>query len=161
MNELWIEPSFAFKRRNRERGRFTKGHVPWNKGKKAWTTDDQAKRMIAMENFKLGQKSRHSRGGDYCAKPVICYDADGKYVALYKSITHASIATGIERRNIAFTCAGRRHLAGGYQWRLAEIIEWQGRRMVRKDDIPPAPAGSNRRYPKHRKTNHKQKRTQL
>ena len=150
MNELWIEPLFAYKKRSLEGGRFKKGHVPWNKGRKGWTTDDPEKRKAALENMKLGQKGHHSRGGDYCAKPVVCYDADGAYLACFHSITHAALAMGIERRNIAFVCAGRRNLAGGYQWRYAEIIDFHGTKVVRKDSIPPVKRNAMRRYPKHR-----------
>ena len=54
---------------------------------------------------------------------VIQYTMDGKFIAIYKSLTEAERITGISRRSIAPVCKGDREYAGGFIWRYASDIQ--------------------------------------
>lgn len=52
-------------------------------------------------------------------KPVQQYTLDGEKIAEYKSITFASVMTGINRRSINNVLSGFANTAGGYVWKYA------------------------------------------
>lgn len=53
-----------------------------------------------------------------CAKPVVCMDLHGNYVAEYPSARIAEQATKANYKNISACCRGLRPTAGGYKWRF-------------------------------------------
>ncbi len=53
--------------------------------------------------------------------PVIQYDLQGKYIAIFESYMAAQRATGIRSGNISSCCKGKRHTTGGFIWR--DLIE--------------------------------------
>ena len=60
-----------------------------------------------------------SNGGseqEYAYKEVYCYELNGKYICSYKSLSDASIATGINIGHISQCCNGIYKSAGGFIW---------------------------------------------
>lgn len=112
--ELYIERERP--QRNFKNGRYLKGHIPHNKGKKWSDYMDmrKAKRVkrIAINNL----KPRMDIGG-WNAIPVVAYTDEEEYVAWFASSEDAERKTGIIARNIRSVCQGKRKRAGGYYWR--------------------------------------------
>lgn len=119
--ELYIPPQQHT--RNAVNGRFMKGHIPFNKGKK-WTDYmdmRKAKRVkrIGMKNMIPGNKTTSSRN----AKPVVAI-LDGKIKGIYRSSYHASRLTGICSCSIRLCCSKKRKSAGGYKWFWERDNSW-------------------------------------
>ena len=56
------------------------------------------------------------------ASPIIVrqYTKEGSIISQYKSITEASIKTGVAKTTIVRVCKGRQHTAGGFKWKYAD-----------------------------------------
>ena len=116
-SELYIPPIQSITKRNPITGRFLKGHIPYNKGMKG-----QCAKGCEKGWFKKGHKPKNKPA--YMqphARVVEVYKQDGTFIATFKSITDASRKTGIERRNIAAVCKGKRKSAGCYLWKFAKV----------------------------------------
>lgn len=111
--ELYVEP--VWKGYNAVTGRFLKGHVPHNKGKKwdEWMDMRKAKRVK-----RIGMRNLHGRSdfGGWNAQPVFALDDDGNTVGWFASTYDAERKTGICSRNIRYVLEGKRKHAGGYRW---------------------------------------------
>jgi len=110
---------------------FSKGHVPFNKGKKWTEWMDGRKQKKVKKCLKLGRGNYNLPGANRRAVVAI---KDGKLVA-YRSATDAAAilkARGVKinRRNICAVCHGEkftngkysyvRKKAGGYTWHFAD-----------------------------------------
>lgn len=94
------------------KGRFRKGNVPHNKGKKWSEWMDGRKRNKVLKG--LQRNGRKDIGG-WSAKKIVCVK-DGKVVGSFAHSNEAQEKTRIESRNIRSVCAGKRKTAGGFQW---------------------------------------------
>ena len=110
--ELYI-PNEPFKY-NKLNGRFLKGNVPHNKGKKWEDYMDmrKAKRIkrIAMQNLKPNMNI-----GGWNKKQVIGIK-EGRIVGVFESSISAANTHSIIARNIRHCCEGKRKRCGGIYW---------------------------------------------
>lgn len=115
INELYINPDYVEKRYNPITGRFIKGHIPINKGKKM---NDEIKEKIKHTFFKKGNKSirKYRHGLCISSKKIEMIMKDNKIVRGFCSIGEAAFLTGIQRRNIGKVIKGEREYAGGFKW---------------------------------------------
>lgn len=104
--------------RNPQTGRFNKGHVPHNKGKKWIDYMDMRKAKKVLHIAKKNLKPRMDIGG-WNRKPVIAIDDDGNVLGWFSSSQDAERKTGICGRNIRNVCNGKRKKAGGFIWQYA------------------------------------------
>lgn len=121
MSELYIP--IERPTRNFVNGRFLKGHVPHNKGKK-WGDYIKSRRKInnMRKGLELGRKGNPNIAG-INSRPVVAIK-DGELIAVFSSSNDAERKTGICGRNIRSCCSGKRNTAGGYQWFLENDKEW-------------------------------------
>lgn len=119
--ELYIPPQQHT--RNAVNGRFMKGHIPFNKGKK-WTDYmdmRKAKRVkrIGLKNLRPGNKDIPG----WNAKPVVAI-LDGEIKGIYRSSCDAERKTGICQHGIRLCCSKKRKSAGGYKWFWERDNSW-------------------------------------
>lgn len=95
-------------------GRFLKGHIPHNKGRKwsEWMDGRKQRKVIRIGSKNL---KRNMNIGGWNKKAVIMLQEDGKHYYFDSSMT-AGRATGIDSRNIRFCCNKKRKHAGGCRW---------------------------------------------
>lgn len=145
--ELYLPPTYI-----KNGSRFKKGHTPWNKGRKGFTTSNPEKREKLLKNIEEGRKNlwaKRDRTIVYNQKPVTAYDLQGNFVGAYKSIGIAARELGVSRKHIQGCLKGERGRAGSYQFRPAEVVEFQGQRLVSRKPI--APYKRRTRWSKRRK----------
>lgn len=104
MNELYIPPERPT--RNLITGKFLKGHIPHNKGKR-WADYMDMRKAKRIKRIGVKNLVRNYRISGWNAKPVVAIK-DDKLVGIYPSASEAGRKAGICGRNI-------KH-AGGYQW---------------------------------------------
>jgi hypothetical protein len=94
------------------KGRFNKGNVPHNKGKKwsEWMDGRKCKKVLKG----LHRNGRKDIGG-WQAKKIVCV-FDGKVIGSFAHSNEAQEKTNICSRNIRSVCAGKRKKAGVFQW---------------------------------------------
>ena len=119
--ELYIEPIKI----NPINGRFMKGHIPFNKGKKMTDWMDINKIERVKKYLEIGRKAgNHDLPG--ANKIEIVGIKDGKLTAFKSSSDATKIlkAKGVKvnQRNIRAVCLGKRKKAGGYQWFNAKDV---------------------------------------
>ena len=127
--ELYLEPIFKTKRI----GRYEKGHTPWNKGKSTGLVYS-----AQLDNLKLGNKARwakHKGEPAWNSVPVSVYDLSGKYIKTFLSSRFASKELNLQERNIRKVMKGERRRVGDYQFKPAKIVEFQGQKLVKKENI--------------------------
>lgn len=116
MSELRLSPERP--QYNPTNGRFLKGHIPHNKGKKWEGYMDMRKarriKRIAMQNLKHNMNI-----GGWNKKAVVCVDDEGNVLGWFSSACDAEKKTGICSRNIRTVCYGKRKKAGGFKWEFA------------------------------------------
>lgn len=116
MNELYIPPQRL--NRNPINGRFLKGSIPHNKGKKWDDYIPSHKRESMIKGLALGRTGNPNIAG--CnAKKVVAIKS-GRLQGVFQSSNDAKRKTGICARNIRNCCSGKRKHAGGYQWVLGK-----------------------------------------
>ena len=132
--ELFLPPKNA-----KKPSRYEKGHTTWNKGRKGFTTQDKHLQQIQLDNLAEGRKlnwEKRDRTKVYNQKPVVAYDLDGKFVGVYRSSRFAAMELGLREELIRRACRNQgRH--GSYQFRFPVIIEFNGRKLVKKENIAP------------------------
>lgn len=99
---------------NAETGRFLKGSIPHNKGKKWSEWVDGRKKRKMLRNLQLGRKNVNPKIAGANAIKIVAIK-NGKFYP-FESSEHAQRITGITARNIRSVCAGKRKKAGGFQW---------------------------------------------
>ena len=111
---------------NGEKTQFTKGHQPWNKGKKmskeikkilsnahiGLRHSEETKKKLSIVN--KGQRLGKER---YNAKSVYAYDENGKLVLQFETIRNALEYLGI-RGNYLDRIANKNKLYRGYYWKV-------------------------------------------
>jgi len=110
--------------RNFQNGRFLKGHVPHNRGKK-WSEwlDGRKQRKIRRIGLKnLEGKGRMDLGG-WNARKVVALREDGKPF-IFSSASEAGRITGLIGRNIIRCCQGKCKHCGKFRWFYWESDEW-------------------------------------
>lgn len=110
--------------RNLQNGRFLKGHIPHNRGKKwaEWMDGrkQQKVRRIGLKN--LEGKGRMDLGG-WNARKVVALRSDGKPF-IFISASEAARVTGLIGRNIIRCCQGKCKHCGKFRWFYWESDEW-------------------------------------
>lgn len=109
--ELYIEPIRP--KFNPKTGRFLKGNVPHNKGKKWNDYMDMRKARKVKRIGMLNLRGRSDIGG-WNKKQVIGIK-NGRF-SVFESATKAANLLQIERRNISHCCEGKRKHCGGVRW---------------------------------------------
>jgi hypothetical protein len=109
--ELYLEPIRP--KYNPKNGRFLKGNVPHNKGKK-WT--DYMDMRKARKVKRIGMMNLRGRSdiGGWNKRQVIGIK-NGQFF-VFESATKAAKILEIERRNISHCCKGKRKHCGGFRW---------------------------------------------
>lgn len=132
--ELYLEPNWI-----KRDTRFKKGHIPWNKGRKC-VSDDPQKRENQLKILAEGRRLRFVNGtssGGRKKVAVCAYDLDGEFIRVFPSIREAGTTLGLRRENIRACVANKRKSCGQFQFRKADIVEFQGRQLVKKNSIEP------------------------
>lgn len=133
--ELYLDPVWV-----KKDTRFHKGHTPWNKGSKCFSTNDPEKRSRMLQNLAEGRKNlwkTRSRDNVHNSKPVCAYDLNGNFIQVFKSVNAAARNLGVRAEN-ARRCARReRGRCGRFQFRFAKVVEFQGEKLVKKTPIEP------------------------
>lgn len=120
MSELYIPQERPT--RNLVNGRFLKGHIPFNKGKKWSDYIDGRKKRKMLKKLSLGRKGNPSIAG-HNARQVVALK-DKRLIAVYPSSNAAERKTGICSRNIRSCCYGIRKHARGYEWFFEDDNQW-------------------------------------
>lgn len=109
--------------RNFETGRFLKGHIPHNKGKKwsEWMDGRKAKKVLRIGARNL--KGRPDIGGWNARKIVAVRETDGKWWC-FESAAKAALITGLIRRNITRCCQGKAKHCGAFRWFYWDDEHW-------------------------------------
>lgn len=105
--------------RNFVTGRFLKGRIPHNKGRKweEWLpAESRAKSLL-----NLVHKGRNI--GGWNKKAVIGITRSGGLVR-FQSSREAGLAFGIQDRNIRSVCNGKRKTCGGIRWFYEDSKKW-------------------------------------
>ena len=106
----------------KKKGRFQKGHTPWNKGL-SWEqqgyTEERRNKVVEILR-KNKSKNTYKNTGDHLKHPVIQMDEYGNKLHWYASSEAAARKLGITGRNIRKVCDGERHTCGGYYWKWDE-----------------------------------------
>lgn len=104
--------------RNAVNGRFLKGHVPHNKGKK-WSDYMDMRKVKRIKRIALQNLRPNADIGGWNKKAVVAIDDDGNIAGWFESSFDAMKKTGIHHRNIRKVCNGGRGKAGGFRWEFA------------------------------------------
>lgn len=132
--ELYVEPSWV-----RKDTKFKKGSVPWNKGRKSWTTTDSAKKRKMRRNLAKGRRhcwDTRERIA-YNGIPTSVYNLAGEYLGTYLSATIAAEKYGQIARNVRYCVSGKRKRCGEYIFRAAKIEVSRGEKFVKKENVEP------------------------
>ena len=108
--------------RNPVNGRFLKGHVPFNKGRKWSDYIDTEKAVRMLKGLEGGRKGNPSMPG-WNARPIVAVK-DGRFMGWFRSSYDAERKTGIQGRNIRLCCNGKRRHAGGLRWFFEDDDGW-------------------------------------
>ena len=110
--------------RNLQNGRFLKGHVPHNRGKKwpEWMDGRKIKKVRRIGLKNLERKGRMDLGG-WNARRVVALREDGKPF-VFSSAAAAARITGLIARNIIRCCQGKCKHCGKFRWYYWESNEW-------------------------------------
>lgn len=117
MKELYLKPEIL--PRNPINGRFLKGAVPHNKGKKWSEWMDESKREKILNNL---QRTGNPNLSGWNERKVVCLK-DGKF-RVFKSASDAGRQLNIQGRNINNCCHKKRKTCGGYKWYFEEDNQW-------------------------------------
>lgn len=102
----------------RNKGRFMKGHTPWNKGlswkQQGWTKERKEK-VLAQLKVNMS-KNKYENTAEHLKKPVIQMDEYGNRLHWYESSEAAARKLGVNGRNIRRACDGQRKHCAGYRW---------------------------------------------
>lgn len=134
--ELYIEPLRPLKRKTR----FYKGDIPWNKGRKGWSTNNEKKKKIILANLAEGRKhnwEKRDRSQVHNSIPCAVYDLEGNFLSAHVSEGRAADAYGQIRRNVVECVQGKRGRCGSYQFRAAKVEVFRGEKLVKKSPIEP------------------------
>ena len=108
---------------NRIKGRFKKGHIPFNKGLD-WNKINMPKksRNKIIKTLEKYRYLAHKNYPKYRYK-VIMFDKENKVIGVFLDSVDAEKKTGICSRNIRNCCTGNRKSAGGYIWKREKDLK--------------------------------------
>lgn len=138
--ELHLEPIFV-----KKDTKLKKRHTPWNKGVKGWMSDEHL--QVAKKNLKKGNPARwakHRGKPAYNAIPVCAYDLEGNYIKCYSSASAAAKDLQLKESSIKNCRSGKRGKLYEYMFRKAEIIEFNGKKLISKKPIAPYKVGKSK-----------------
>lgn len=119
--ELYIAPKRL--QNNPLTGRFLKGRVPFNKGKKWEDYMDMRKAKRIKRIGMMNLRPRMDIGGQN--KRMVIGIKDGRIIGPFESAVKAAEKTKLIRRNIAHCCEGKRKHCGGIRWFYeADVQKW-------------------------------------
>lgn len=118
--ELYIPPKRINK--NPINGRFVKGSIPHNKGKK-WEDYIDKDRIVELRKKASESIRKNGVQHPFKARPVICIDKDGNH-QYYESMTSAAKAIGTTMEYLWKGCHGVVKTVKGYRVFLFESDEW-------------------------------------
>ena len=118
--ELFIEPERP--QRNKKYGRFLKGHVPHNKGKR-WEDYMDMRKAKRLKRIGMMNLNGNMKLGGWNKKPCVRIDSEGNF-KVYQSIEEAGKANGVYSTNICRCCKGKSKNAGGYRWFYEDDKKW-------------------------------------
>ena len=128
--ELYLDPVWVKPKKER------KPHPL--KGKHQWPTDDPEKRARIMNGLRKGWYSKNKRHKSPLRVPVSVYDLDGNYVTTCLHVKEAAEKYGNGSPGNVHNCiSGRQGRIGQYQFRRANVVEFQGEKLVKKTPIEP------------------------
>lgn len=127
--ELYLEPIWVKPKKER------KPHPL--KGKHQWPTDDPEKRARMLDGLKKGQHSKNKGCSPKRFVPVAAYDLDGNFVSVHVSISEAARKYALSIGNICESMKRQRGRVGQFQFRKANVVEFQGEKLVKKTPIGP------------------------
>lgn len=127
-------------------GKFAKGHIPHNKGKKwcEWMDGRKARRV----NRNLTHTGNPTLPG-WNKKQVVGISIDGK-ACVFESSKDVERKLGIESRNVRGCCEGKRNLAGGLFFMWAE--NWNGTTQLTDEQKKKYEIAMKRKETKWKKT---------
>lgn len=120
MSELYIP--IEKPNRNLENGRFLKGNVPHNKGKK-WADYMDMRKARRIKRIAVKNLVHKGQCAGWNARPVVAID-NGRLAGVFPSSEEAGRKSGITARNIRHCCDKKRKRAGGYRWFWEDDNEW-------------------------------------
>lgn len=113
MSELYIpidRPQY-----NPTNGRFLKGHIPHNKGKK-WSEYMDMRKAKRIKRTAMNNLRPRMDIGGWNRKAIVAIDDEGNVLGWFSSSEDAERKTGVCARNIRSVCNGERKKAGGFRW---------------------------------------------
>ena len=127
--ELYLDPVWVKPKKER------KPHPL--KGQHQWPTDDPEKRARILEGLKKGQHSKNKGCSPKRFVPVAVYDLAGNFVSVHVSVSDAARKYSLSQGNICETMKRQRGRVGQFQFRKANVVEFQGEKLVKKTPIEP------------------------
>ena len=102
-------------------GKFKKGHIPANKGKKreTWMSEDGLARAKAAAAVSMLGKKNPNAGRK--GKPIFATDKAGKRKR-FDSINICAESLGVDRRDIVNCLSGRQKTSHGFSFRLTSSV---------------------------------------
>lgn len=108
--------------RNFKTGRFMKGHIPHNAGRKwdEWMPEKERERIleIGKKNLRVNPAVR-----GWNKRAVVAINEKGEH-RYCESATKAAEILGLIRRNITSCCQKKREKCGGLYWFYFDSSEW-------------------------------------
>lgn len=138
--ELYLEPTWV-----KKGPKFKKGHKPWNKGRKGFSTVDDTKRKRILSCLAEGRRhlwEKRDRNVVHNQIPTCVYDLGGNFLGAYLSEAKAAEAFGQIRENVSSCVRGERKRVGNYQFRRAKVEVFRGEMLVKRTPIEPYKRGS-------------------
>lgn len=122
MSELYIPPERPA--RNLVNGKFLRGSVPHNKGKRMKYHSKKSK-LRSLNNLVKGRGLGHKTGAGLNRKSVVAIK-DGKLCGVFPSIQVAGEITDVNPASISRVCNKKPccHMAGGFQWFFENDNTW-------------------------------------
>jgi hypothetical protein len=119
--ELYLPPLRS--NRNRPNGRFLKGCIPHNKGKKWADYMDMGKAKGVLDNLKKYRQAGNPKMYGWNKRKVIGIK-DRKIVAVFESAEEAARKLSISASAIRNCCLGRSRRSLGVSWYYEDSDEW-------------------------------------
>ena len=132
-----LRTGYQPRRQHESNGRFAKGSVPFNKGRKwsEWMREDMQAKVKAIGVKNLTHRAKKGDAGT-CHKPVIAIDPEGR-MSRHIDIKSASEHFHIGRENIGRCCRyNRKGLEPTGTWkRINTNHKYMGIRFYYEDDV--------------------------
>lgn len=121
------ELSLPPERPQRLKGKFTKGHNPWHKGKRIGSKHSVEARTISNANLMKGSEKGHIPWNVGRGRKVLMFE-NGIEIGCFDTAGVCQKKTGINRRYIYNVLEGKQRHAKGYTFKYLENYEEKRRR---------------------------------